>query len=457
MPVLVAVVLAASPLIIETPFVQQRPDFCGEAVGAMALQRLGLDVSQEDVFDASGLDPALGRGVWANELKRGLSAYGLDVGQTWYRIEPSKAQQQLETQWQAMLTDLRAGIPSIVCMHYDASPKTTEHFRLITGYDAEQDEVIFQEPAVANGEKHRLSRSDFISLWTFRPAHDRWVVIRLRMAPTKKLSAPSLAAMGPRPAEVSQYVQSRKLPKGMTAVWEPPFLVVGDESPETVKRRAKDIVRWCRDLLLKDFFTEVPSQLHEVWVLRDAASYEHISRSEFNTTPSTPYGYYLASKRALIMNIKPGYGTLTHELVHPFFEHAWPNHPAWLNEGLASLFEFPFEDGGHLKGRVNWRLPALQNGLRAKVVPSLSALAKLSDAAFYADDSGVYYAQARYVCFWLQERGLLVRFVRRAIELQHEDPTGLRALEEVLGAEPDSVRSEWEHFVLGLSQHKRAT
>lgn len=456
MPVLLRLLLAASPLLADVPFVHQRPDFCGEAVASMALQRLGLEVTQEDIFDASGLDPLEGRGVWTNELAQALRAHGLEPGRTWYRVEPAKAKQQVAQQWQALVDDLHAGQPSIVCMHYDDSPKTTEHFRLITGYDERTDEVVFQEPAEVNGASRRLKRDAFLSLWTFKPARDRWMVIRLRLTPTS--SGPHVAAKPaePRPAELSQHVQARRatLPQGMTMVWEPPFLVIGDETPDQVRRRAKDIVRWCRDLLLKDFFDEAPTQLHEVWVLKDAASYERISRTLFQIEPTTPYGYYLASQRALIMNIRPGYGTLTHELVHPFMEHAWPTHPAWLNEGLASLFEFPFEEKGHLKGRINWRLPALQRGLEAKVVPSFSELARQSDREFYADVNGVSYAAARYLCFWLQERGLLVKFVRRAIALQLEDPSGLRALKEVLGAEPDSFRAEWERFVLGLSSRR---
>ena len=80
----------------------------------------------------------------------------------------------------------------------------------------------------------------------------------------------------------------------------------------------------------------------------------------------------------------------------------------------------------------------------------IDTLTHLDDARFYADDSGVHYAQARYLCYWLQEKGLLVKFVRRAQELKAKDGTGWSALEEVLGKNPDSFRREWEQFVLEL-------
>lgn len=449
--------LAAPPAALQltgVPFVQQKPDFCGEAAAEMALRRLGRDVTQDDVFNASGLDPLEGRGVWTNELAAALRALGVEPGDVWYRVRPADATKQIAAQWRAIVDDLRAGQPTIVCMHYDATPDTTEHFRLVTGYDEARDEVIYQEPAEANGADRRMPRADFLKLWTFKPAADRWTLIRLRVTPAREV-APARPA-SPTPAELSLHVQALKktLPKGMTLAWEKPFLIVGDEAPDKVRARAKDVVRWARDLLLKDFFDEAPATLEEIWVLKDAASYERASRTLFHTEPDTPYGYYLSDRRALVMNIKPGYGTLTHEMVHPFMHHAWPDAPAWLNEGVASLFEFPFEDGGHLKGRVNWRLPGLKQGLAAKAVPSFQALTHFTEDEFYDDPTGVHYGAARYLCYWLQEKGLLTRFVQKAIAQRDDDPTGWKALTEVLETNPDLLRSDWEAFVRGLSQHR---
>lgn len=442
-------VLAAAPLLNDVPFVEQKPDFCGEAVASMALQRLGVKVTQDDVFNASGLDPLKGRGVWTDELARALRSFGVEPGKTWYRVEPKRGVAEVHAQFDAVVEDLRAGQPSIVCMHYDATPHTTEHFRLVTGYDEARDEVVYQEPAEADGAQRRMKRADFEALWPFKPASDRWTVIRLRLEP-KALKGPT-TFREPAPAQVVQHVLELKktLPQGMSLAWEAPFLVIGNEDRTTVGRR-KDLVAWTRRLLLEDFFAEVPTQLEELWILGDARSYQQLSKSIFNTDPDTPYGYYVSARHALILNIKPGSGTLVHELVHPFMHHAWPEAPAWLNEGLASLFEFPFEDGGHLKGRVNWRLPALVAAVRHRSAPSFSDLTHLSQNDFYDDDTGVHYAEARYICHWLQERGLLSRFVRRAIELKDTDPSGWQALTEVLGKDPETFRNEWETYVLRL-------
>ncbi len=434
------------------PFVRQKPDFCGEADVAMAMQRLGHKVDQDQVFALTGVSPEKGRGAYTNELAAALRALGVEPGRVWNHVQAKTAPAQLDAQWRALHADLVKGQPSIVCMHYSDEPKTTEHFRLVTGYDASTDEVIYQEPAEDNGANRRMKRPLFLKLWTFKPSAEQWTLIRFALPPPT--GAPKLSAEGsPTQAEVVQHVitLNETLPKGMTVVWEKPFLVIGNESEPQVKDRAKNIVRWTRDLLLKDFFDESPTKLQEVWILKDKATYEKYSKELFATQPETPYGYYLSGRRALVMNIKPGYGTLTHELVHPFMDHAWEQTPAWLNEGLASLFERPAERNGHLTGKVNWRLPGLLEGLKRKDVPSFKTLTHYTPNEFYADDTGVHYAEARYLCYWLQEKGLLSKYVRRAQVLKDQDGAGWQALGEVLGGDPEAFRPEWEKFVTGLT------
>jgi len=57
---------------------------------------------------------------------------------------------------------------------------------------------------------------------------------------------------------------------------------------------------------------------------KDAASYEKNTLLLFKEKPSTPYGYYSSTHKALIMNIATGGGTLVHEIVHPFVEANFP-------------------------------------------------------------------------------------------------------------------------------------
>src|SRR5262249_27843971 len=158
-------------------------DFCGEACVEMALLRLGKKVSQDEVFNRSGVDPALGRGAYTPELKAALENTGFAPGQVYFPVEAARAAEGLAAPFAALHADLRAAIPSIVCMHYSDRPDTTEHFRLILGYDAQKDEIIYNEPAEDNGAYRRMSRSLFLKLWPLKYRDNTWTVIRFRLDP----------------------------------------------------------------------------------------------------------------------------------------------------------------------------------------------------------------------------------------------------------------------------------
>lgn len=236
-----------------------------------------------------------------------------------------------------------------------------------------------------------------------------------------------------------------------TFVAQPPFVVIGDEAAAVVKQRAEGTVKWTVDLLKKDFFTKDPTEILDIWLFKNTASYRRYAREIFGDEPDTPYGYYSSSHRALIMNIETGGGTLVHEIVHPFIEANFPACPPWFNEGLASLYEQSGEVDGHLYGYPNWRLPGLQQAIKSNAVPSFKSLMEMQSEAFYHQDKGSNYAQSRYLCYYLQEKGLLVKFYREFTANQTTDPTGYLSLQKVLG-ESDllAFKKKWEQFVLGL-------
>ncbi len=71
----------------------------------------------------------------------------------------------------------------------------------------------------------------------------------------------------------------------------------------------------------------------------------------------------------------------------------------------------------------------------------------------YDSDKGTNYAQARYLCYYLQEKNLLVAFYREFVANQKEDPTGYRSLQKVLGeSDMEDFQKRWEKYVLELSE-----
>jgi hypothetical protein len=94
----------------------------------------------------------------------------------------------------------------------------------------------------------------------------------------------------------------------------------------------------------------------------------------------------------------------------------------------------------------------LQKAIKADQVPSFATLLAMDRDTFYGDKSGVHYAQSRYLCYYLQEKGLLFTFYKEFHANQKNDPTGYETLKRVL-REPDMFRfqREWEKYVLKLS------
>jgi hypothetical protein len=238
-------------------------------------------------------------------------------------------------------------------------------------------------------------------------------------------------------------------------VVQPPFVVIGDEAPGTVHRRATNTVKWTVDKLKQDYFRHDPQEIIDIWLFRDRVSYTNHARLLFNDTPTTPFGYYSAEHHALVMNIATGGGTLVHEIVHPFMRANFPECPAWFNEGLASLYEQASEKNGHIRGLVNWRFKGLERAIKDGKTISFQRLTSMTGAEFYGGSNSAnysqYYAQARYLCYYLQEQGLLVKFYHEFAANVKQDPTGYDTLKRVLGEnDMESFRRKWEKFILRL-------
>ncbi|MFH1462835.1 MAG: C39 family peptidase [Pseudomonadota bacterium] len=441
-----------SVLLDAAPHVRQEPDFCGEACVEMALRGMGHDLDQDAVFALTGVDPALGRGAWTPELAHALEALGFDVGPVWTNFDHEPTPDELDVAWSALHVDLIAGIPSIVCTRTTPHPRSSEHFRLILGYDAATDEVVYHEPAEDDGAFRRMRRRDLYAAW---PLHGRAgaTLIRLRLAPGE-LHLPARSS-GRSPADYAQHVLALRehLPAGFTVAVEPPFVVVGDEDPERVRARAEGTVRAFARGLERDFFAQPPAEIFTIWLFKDDASYRRHTRELWREDPDTPYGYATEDGNRLVMNIATGGGTLVHELVHAYIHTDFPGCPPWLDEGLASLFEHVSLQDGHPVGHTNWRLDGLLRAIEVGAVPSLRWLTSQSSRQFYLEDPGTNYAQSRYLCQYAQERGVLRDLYRQARERHAADPTGYATLTEVLGIHDHAAFLErWQAWAVGLAE-----
>jgi len=441
-----------SVTIPDVPHIRQKPDFCGEACAAMYLKKLGNSADQDFVFDQSGLNPQLGRGCYTKELMQALKKIGFEIGPVFKTVPAAVDSPELNTEFKSLHRDLLDGIPSIVCMHYDDQPQTTEHFRLILGYDSKSDEVLYHEPAVDDGAYRRMSRESLLKLWPLKYERQRWTLIRFRLKPGTL--ARGTTATSPTDADYAQHLLQlkKKLPgPGFSIVVQRPFVVIGDEPERTVQQRAKQTIQWAVEHLKRDFFDSDPREILDIWLFQDEESYNTNAETLFGEKPTTPYGYYTSKHKALVMNIATGGGTLVHEIVHPFMAANFEQCPSWFNEGLASLYEQSSSADGHIRGETNWRLKGLQEAIKKDRVPRFEELCGTTTREFYDDVHGTNYAQARYLCYYLQEKQLLRIYYREFVRQAKTDPTGYETLQKVLKvADMDEFQKTWQAYVTKL-------
>ena len=160
-------------------------------------------------------------------------------------------------------------------------------------------------------------------------------------------------------------------------------------------------------------------------------------------------GWYADSTRTLL--VKRVGPVLRHDLTHAL--HAADQraldqeHPVWLSEGLASLFENariePLPGGGEeLIPADTWRLAAVQTAARTHELIPLAQLLKLDRAAFTARAT-LAYGESASLLLYLYEHQMLKRFYHAYTSGYAQDPTGRQALESVTGKPLPELQDTW--------------
>jgi hypothetical protein len=248
-----------------------------------------------------------------------------------------------------------------------------------------------------------------------------------------------------------------RLPATLSVEESKRFVVVGDIPRDELEFVTHELLEPASSTLERMYFDRVPRRVVTVWLLAGDASYKSYADTYLNHVPRSTYGYYAPHKRAIVLNYAMGAGTALHEMVHAYVRASFPEAPSWFDEGLASLYEESEFRDGELQGLVNWRLPLLQRALKLAMVPRLVDVMNASRESFYEEPGrAVNYAAARYVCYALQERGLLKRYYRSFRERHGVDPSGAGTLEVVTGTSLDDFEQEWRRFVADLEYDPEA-
>jgi len=236
------------------------------------------------------------------------------------------------------------------------------------------------------------------------------------------------------------------------------LLVIGNGSEKDIRLMAVRLEQF-REVVTQLFTrpgsdSAVPTT---VIVFKDDASYRPFKTNQNNAgyfQPGQDVNYITLS--AETRGEQDWFNIIFHEYTHLITNNSIGLSPAWFNEGLASLYEASGEKNGHIRGYTNWRLPALQEAIREGGLLPFPKMMALSSDDFYGGrgngrNYSHYYAQARYLCYHLQEQDLLVKFYKAYVAGVKTDPSGVEALKSVLNERDlKAFQQRWEKMVLGL-------
>lgn len=199
-----------------------------------------------------------------------------------------------------------------------------------------------------------------------------------------------------------------------------------------------------------DYFSTRPDEATTIFLFKDDKTYRYWAKTLYDDDDLSKYGYYKPSEKTMLMNINTGTGTLVHEMTHALARYDFPDIPSWFNEGLGSLYERCSLNNKTILGYVNWRLPALQDALADKSYTSIEKLMKTNWEEFYGDGSDVNYSQARYLCMYLQEQGLLKKYYKHFRDTYKDDNTGITQMEKITGRSISELDADYVAWVKTL-------
>ncbi len=214
---------------------------------------------------------------------------------------------------------------------------------------------------------------------------------------------------------------------------ESPFVIAGDIPEADLRRHYTSTIEPIVQALRSSYFETPPDQPITLVLLSTVRNFRDTAREMDNYDAVQYHGYFRRDERRIVLDISSGNGTLAHELTHALLAFDFPKAPEWFDEGLASLHEQGVfsDDGRTLVGHHNWRLHSLKQAVLSGQLKPIVEL--IRSPSFRKEGEGLHYAQVRYLCLYLQRRGLLKEYYRRFRGNVQNDPDGLATLQAVLG------------------------
>lgn len=244
------------------------------------------------------------------------------------------------------------------------------------------------------------------------------------------------------------------LPPNMTITKFKYFVVFSDLDEKTTYSIIDNDIRNAIDAMVNSYVSKTPDSATAVFLFNDFEDYKKftLKNTDIEEKDLSPYGYYKISQNIIVIRYVSWKGSTKHEISHRFTKADFPDAPSWFDEGLSSLHEKSVFKDGKLTGEFSWRIVAIRRAISDNKYTGIKHLMKTNDDELYGKRTSFYYAQARFLLMYLQEKGLLEKYYKLFKETYNEDKTGIKQLEKILGKSINKIDEEYYEYINSFKQ-----
>jgi len=234
-----------------------------------------------------------------------------------------------------------------------------------------------------------------------------------------------------------------------------PHLVLASNLPENKAGAMLREIAAVRASVVRELFATPPQQTVVLFCAATSADYVQLVREVTGAEPTSGAGFYTRRQRAVFLNAQAGaLGTGCHELTHALLDEDLGDLelPIWLNEGIASVYEWPelAPDGGYVGSPLHRLAQLRPDG----PIPLERLLAADTPAArgdhFGGPDAGRFQATARLLCVFLQQQrrlGALYRDAKAGLVMDPARSHLRSAVESAAGAPLAEVEARFNRWL----------